>query len=187
MSRSWYILHTYTGYEGKIERSIKSLLEKKEIDPAVILDVRVPVEEVVEIKDGKKKVRNNKFLPGYIMLEMDLPEIGWKDTCSKLYRIQGVTGFVGNVSRNNRPFPISTDEAKNLLMKSGAIKGEKQSHVRPNFNVGDVVKINDGAFASFTGTIKEINLEKEKMSVEVQIFGRPTPVELSFLQAEKAM
>jgi transcriptional antiterminator NusG len=185
MSRCWYILHTYTGYEGKIERSIRTLIEKKEIDSNVVLDVRVPVEEIVEIKDGKKKVRNNKFLPGYIMLEMDLPEIGWKETCLKLYRIQGVTGFVGNVSRNNRPFPITTDEAKNLLMKSGAIKGEKQVHVRQSFNVGDQVKITDGPFASFTGTIKEINVEKEKLSVEVQIFGRPTPVELSYLQAEK--
>jgi len=185
MARSWYILHTYTGYEGKIERSIKTLIEKNEIDPAVVLDVRVPVEEIVEIKDGKKKVKNNKFLPGYIMLEMDLPEIGWKETCLKLYRIQGVTGFVGNVSRNNRPFPITTDEAKNLLMKSGVIKGEKQVHVRQSFNVGDQVKITDGPFASFTGTIKEISVEKEKLSVEVQIFGRPTPVELSYLQAEK--
>ena len=192
MSRCWYILHTYTGYEGKIERTIRSLIEKYSVDektginPAVVLDVRVPVEEVVEIKDGKKKTRNNKFLPGYIMLEMDLPEIGWKETCSKLYKIQGVTGFVGNVSRNNRPFPITADEAKNLLQKSGAIKGEKSVHVRQSYNVGDAVKITDGPFASFTGTIKDINLEKEKLSVEVQIFGRPTPVEVNFLQVEKA-
>ena len=108
MSRSWYILHTYTGYEGKIERSIKSLLETKEIDPNVVLDVKVPVEEVVEIKDGKKKVRNNKFLPGYIMLEMDLPETDWKSTCSQLRRIQGVTGFVGT----NPKRPISCDARK---------------------------------------------------------------------------
>ena len=186
MSRNWYILHTYTGYEGKIERAIKSLLDKGEISAEVILDVRVPVEEIVEIKDGKKKVRNNKFLPGYIMLEMDLPEMGWKDTCVKLYKIQGVTGFVGNVSRNNRPIPISAEEAKNLLMKSGAIKGEKAQRINQNFAVGDTVKITDGPFASFTGTIKEISIEKEKLSVEVQIFGRPTPVEVNFLQAEKA-
>ena len=186
MSKSWYILHTYTGYENKIEKTIRSLLEKSEIDPKVISDVRVPVEALVEIKDGKKRTRMNKFLPGYIMLEMDLPEIGWKDTCSKLYRIQGVTGFVGNVDRNKRPFPITADEAKNLLQKSGVIKGEKQVRVRQSFNVGDVIKINDGPFASFTGTIKEINLEREKLSVEVQIFGRPTPVEVNFLQAEKA-
>ncbi|MBP5602946.1 MAG: transcription termination/antitermination factor NusG [Treponema sp.] len=186
MSRCWYILHTYTGYEGKIERAIRSLLEKQEISSDVVLDVRVPMEEVVEIKDGKKRTRNNKFLPGYIMLEMDLPELGWKDTCAKLYKIQGVTGFVGNISRNNRPLPISSDEAKNLLQKSGVIKGEKAVHVRQSYNIGDAVKITDGPFASFTGTIKEINLEKEKLSVEVQIFGRPTPVEVTFLQVEKA-
>ncbi|MCR4954811.1 MAG: transcription termination/antitermination protein NusG [Treponema sp.] len=186
MSRNWYILHTYTGYEGKIERSIKSLIEKKEIDPDVILDVRVPVEEVVEIKDGKKKSRNNKFLPGYIMIEMDLPELGWKAVCAQLYRIQGVTGFVGCISRKDRPVPITADEAKSLLQKSGVIKGEKQVHIKQSFNVDDVVKITDGPFATFTGNIKEIVLEKEKLIVEVQIFGRPTPVEVNFLQVEKA-
>lgn len=186
MSRCWYILHTYTGYEGKIERSIRSLIEKEEISADVVLDVRVPTEELVEIKDGKKKVRNNKFLPGYLMLEMDLPEIGWKDTCARLYKIQGVTGFVGNFNKTNRPLPISKDEARNLLQKSGVIKGEKTVHIRQSFNIGDVVKITDGAFATFSGTIKEINMEKEKLSVEVQIFGRPTPVEVTFLQVEKA-
>lgn len=185
MSRSWYILQTYTGYEGKVERVIKSMLDKKEIDSSVLLDVRVPLEEVVEIKDGKKKTRMNKFLPGYILLEMDLPEIGWKTTCSALRKIQGAGGFVGT-DPNTRPRPISSDEAKNILQRSGVIKGEKAVHVRQSFNVGDVVKINDGPFASFSGTVKEINLEKEKLSVEVQIFGRPTPVEVSFLQAEKA-
>ncbi|MBC6712808.1 transcription termination/antitermination protein NusG [Treponema sp. Marseille-Q3903] len=185
MSRNWYILHTYTGYEGKIERTIKLLLEKNEVSSEVILDVKVPVEELVEIKDGKKKSRMNKFLPGYLMLEMDLPELGWKDTVAKLFKIQGVTGFVGSLSRNDRPMPISKDEAMNLLQKSGAIKGEKQAHVRHAFNVGDVVKISEGPFANFDGTVKEINVEKEKLNVEVQIFGRPTPVEVSFLQAEK--
>lgn len=186
MSRSWYILHTFTGYESKIERTIRSLIEKGDIDSNVILDVKVPVEEIVEIKDGKRKVKNNKFLPSYIMLEMDLPEIGWKNTLAQLYRIQGVTGFVGNFNKNNRPFPIKNEEAKELLQKSGVIKGDKPVRVHQSYNVGDVVKITDGAFATFSGTIKEINEEKEKLSVEVQIFGRPTPVEVSFMQAEKA-
>ena len=184
MSRSWYILHTYTGYEGKIERTIRSLLEKKEIDSNVVLDVKVPVEEITETKDGKKKTRKNNFLPGYVMIEMDLPEIGWKTTCSQLRRIQGVTGFVGT-NPNVRPVPISTAEAKNLLQRSGVIKGEKPVYTRQMFSVGDTVKITDGAFASFSGTIKEINLEKERLSVDVQIFGRPTPVEVTFSQVEK--
>lgn len=185
MSRNWYILHTYTGYENKIERSIKSLIEKGEIDSNVVFDVRVPVEELVEVKDGKKKTRLNKFLPSYIMIEMDLPEFGWKDICAHIYKIQGVTGFVGCVSRKDRPIPISKDEAMNLLQKSGVIKGEKPVHIRQNFNIGDVVKITDGPFATFSGNIKEINTEKEKLSVEVPIFGRPTPVEVTFLQVEK--
>ena len=184
MSRSWYILQTYTGYEGKIERTIKSLIEKKEIDENVVFDVRVPEEEVVEIKDGKKKVRKNKFLPGYVMLEMDLPELGWKDICSKIKKIQGVGGFVGT-DTSVRPRPITSDEARNLLQKSGVIKGEKPV-VRHSFNIGDSVKINDGAFASFTGQVKEINAEKERLVLEVQIFGRPTPVEVNYLQVEKA-
>ena len=185
MSKNWYIVHTYTGYEGKIERTIRQMLEAGELDSAVVSDVKVPVEEVTEIKDGKKRTRKNKFLPGYIMMEMDLPDLGWKDTCAKLYRIQGVTGFVGNINRTKRPMPITKDEAMNLLQKSGVIKGDKQVHVRQSFNVGDVVKISEGPFASFSGTIKEIDLEREKLRVEVQIFGRSTPVEVNFLQVEK--
>ncbi len=184
MSKSWYILHTYTGYEGKIERTIKALLEKKDLDSAIVTDVKVPVEEVVEIKDGKKKTRNDKFLPGYIMIELDLPDIGWKATCSTLRRIQGVTGFVGT-NPNERPRPISAAEAKNLLQKSGVIKGEKQVKIKQTYSVGDVVKITDGPFASFSGNIEEVNDEKNKLRVNVQIFGRATPVEVDLLQVEK--
>lgn len=185
MARHWYVLHTYTGYEKKIERAIRSLIDEEKISKDVIFDVKVPEEEIKEVKDGKEKIRKEMFLPGYVMLEMDLPELGWKDTCALLYKIQGVTGFVGNISRSNRPFPIKTEEAKNMLMKCGAIKGEKQVRVKQSFDIGDRVKINDGAFATFEGVVKEINNEKEKLTVEVQIFGRPTPVELTFLQAEK--
>jgi len=184
MAKSWYILHTYTGYEGKIERTLRSLLESKEIDSAILTDVKVPVEEIVEIKDGKKHTRNNKFLPGYIMLEMDLPDLGWKKTCSQIRRVQGVTGFVGT-NPSERPRPITNDEAKNLLQKAGEIKGEKTVRVKQSFVVGDQVKITDGPFATFTGSIEDINVEKDKLRVMVQIFGRTTPVEVSLLQAEK--
>lgn len=184
MAKSWYILHTYTGYEGKIERTIRALFETKELDPTIITDVKVPVEEIIEIKDGKKKSRSNKFLPGYIMLEMDLPDLGWKETCSVIRRIQGVTGFVGT-SPSVRPRPISKDEATNLLQKAGEIKGEKPVRIKQSFSVGDQVKITDGPFASFSGAIEEINVEKDKLRVMVQIFGRATPVEVSLLQAEK--
>jgi transcriptional antiterminator NusG len=184
MAKSWYILHTYNGYEGKIERTLRSMLEAKEIDPAILIDVKVPVEEIVEIKDGKKRTRKNKFLPGYIMLEMDLPDLGWKSVCSQIRRIQGVTGFVGT-NPSERPRPITSDEAKNLLVKSGEIAGEKVLHKKQSFEIGDHVKIIDGPFATFSGTVEDVNLEKDKLRVMVQIFGRATPVEVNLLQAEK--
>lgn len=185
MAKSWYILMSFTGYEGKIERTIRALLEKGDLDSSIITDVKVPIEEIVEVKDGKTKVKKDKFLPGYIMVEMDLPEIGWKATCSTLRRIQGVGGFVGT-NPNERPRPISSAEAKNLLMKAGAIKGEKVVKVKTNCNVGDFVKITDGPFKGFSGNIEEVNAEKDKLRVNVQIFGRATPVEVSLNQVEKA-
>lgn len=184
MAKNWYILHTYTGYEGKVERTIRSMLEMGELSAETVLDVKVPVEDVVEIKDGKKKVMSKKFLPGYIMLELDLPEIGWKGVCSSIKRIQGVTGFVG-ASANDRPRSISSEEAKSLLQKSEEIKGEKQLRMKQTFSVGEKVKIIEGAFSTFIGTIEEVNAEKNKLRVMVEIFGRATPVEVDLLQVEK--
>lgn len=184
MARNWYILHTYTGYEGKIERTIRSMIELGDLSPDVVLDVKVPMEDVIEIKDSKRRVTSKKFLPGYIMLELDLPDIGWKSTCSAIRRIAGVTGFVGT-NPSERPRPISSDEAKSLLRKSGEVKGEKQLRMKQTFSVNESVKIIDGPFASFTGKIEEVNLEKNKLRVTVQIFGRSTPVEVDLLQVEK--
>lgn len=184
MSKNWYIVHTYTGYENKIERTIRTMLDANELDSNVVTDVKVPVEEVVEIKDGKKRTRKNKFLPGYIMLEMDLPQTGWKDVCSSIRHIQGVTGFVGT-NPSERPRPISSEEAKNLLLKSGEIKGEKNVRIKQSYSVGDQVKITDGPFATFSGSVEEIDVTKGKLRVMVQIFGRATPVEVDLLQVEK--
>ena len=184
MAKGWYILHTYSGYEGKIERSIRTMLETGDLSSEIVLDVKVPVEEVVEVKDGKKRTITKKFLPSYIMIELDLPEIGWKDTCNKIRRIQGVTGFVGT-DYKVRPRPISDEEAKALLQKSGEIKGEKTPRLKQSFSVGEQVKIIEGAFATFSGTIEEVNLEKNKLRVMVGIFGRSTPVEVDLLQVEK--
>ena len=184
MAKNWYIVQTYTGYESKVERTIRQMLETGDLDTNVVCDVKVPVEEVIEIKDGKKKSRKNKFLPGYIMMELDLPEIGWKDVCGAVRRVQGVTGFVGT-NPNERPRPISGDEAKNLLQKSGDIKGEKVARVVQFYEVGDQVKITDGPFATFSGTVEEINTERSKLRVMVQIFGRATPVEVDLMQVEK--
>ena len=184
MSKNWYIVHTYTGYEKKILRTVNQKLEAGELDSNIITDVKVPEEEVVEIKDGKKKTKKNMILPGYIMMEMDLPEIGWKDLCGKIRHIQGVTGFVGT-NPSEKPRPISADEAKNLLLKAGEIKGEKNVKIKQNYAIGDQVKITDGPFGSFSGTVEEIDAAKGKLRVMVQIFGRSTPVEVDLIQVEK--
>lgn len=185
MAKNWYILMSFTGFEKKVERTIRTYLDKGELDSAIVTDVRVPEEEVVEVKDGKKRTRKDKFLPGYVMVEMDLPEFDWKTTCTKIRRIQGVGGFVGT-NPKERPRPISAAEAKNLLMKAGAIKGEMPIKVKTNYNVGDLVKIIDGPFKTFSGNIEEINADKDKLVVNVQIFGRATPVDVSLSQVEKA-
>lgn len=184
MARSWYILHTYTGYEQKINRTLNTLLAENKLDPAVVLQIKVPTEEVVDVRNGKKHTRNNLILPGYIMIEMDLPQVGWKNTCAQIRRIQGVTGFVGT-NPSERPRPISADEAKNLLQAAGELKGEKSVRIKQSFEIGDQVKITEGPFASFSGAIEDVNAEKNKLRVNVQIFGRATPVEVDILQVEK--
>ena len=183
MAKSWYVLHTYTGYENKIEKTIRILMSEGELDD-VVSDVKVPAEQVVEVKDGKKKITSKKFLPGYILLEMDLPDIGWKTPCSKIRRINGVTGFVGS-SPGTKPQPISQEEARSILQKTGDVKGEKTVKPKHSFTVGESVRIIEGPFDSFTGQVEDVNTEKGKLRVMVGIFGRATPVEVDFLQVEK--
>ena len=185
MAKSWYILHTYTGYEQKIERTLRRLLEDGELDSTILFDIKAPSQQIVEIHDGKKRTVNQKLLPSYIMLEMDLPDLGWKATCNAIRHIQGVTGFVGT-KPDERPRPISSDEAKNLLQQSGDIRGEKPIRVKQSYDVGDHVTIMDGPFKTFSGVIEEINAEKNKLRVNVQIFGRATPVEVDVMQVQKA-
>jgi transcriptional antiterminator NusG len=115
---------------------------------------------------------------------MELPDLGWKITCSAIRRIQGVTGFVGTPG-GVRPQPISPDEARSILQKAGELKGDKSPRVKQSFAVGETVKIIDGPFDSFTGTIEEVNTERNKLRVMVGIFGRATPVEVDLLQVEK--
>ncbi len=146
-----------------------------------VYDVKVPSEEVTEVRNGKKRIVNKKFLPGYILVEMDLPDRGWKIPCSAIRKIQGVTGFVGT-GQNSKPQHISADEAKSILQKTGAIKTERRLQAKQDFQVGEEVQIIDGPFESFKGTIEVVNQEKGKLRVMVGIFGRATPVEVSFAQ-----
>jgi len=184
MAKGWYVLHTYSGYENKIEKKIRLLMEDDSLEGAVF-DIKVPSEEVTEVKDGKKRVVNRKFLPGYVLLEMDLPNLGWKNVVTKIKRIDGVTGFVGAAGNNIKPQPISQDEARSILMKTGEIKADKGYRSTQSFVEGEQIRVVDGPFESFTGSIEEVNLEKGKLKVTVGIFGRSTPVEVDFSQVEK--
>jgi transcriptional antiterminator NusG len=184
MATGWYVLHTYSGYENKIEKTIRMMIGTGDLDKEIVQDIKVPSEVVVEVRDGEKRSRTRKFLPGYILVEMDLPDLDWKASCSKIKKIQGVTGFVGTPA-DKKPKPISGDEARAILQKSGEMKGEWPVRSRQSFSAGEQVKIIDGPFGSFTGTIEEVNQEKGKLKVMVGIFGRNTPVEVDLLQVEK--
>jgi transcriptional antiterminator NusG len=184
MAAGWYVLHTYSGYENKIEKIIRLMIDSGDLSKEIVKDIKIPQEEVVEVKDGKKRTQTRKFFPGYVIIEMDLPVLEWKETCSKIKKIQGVTGFVGTPA-DRRPQPLSGDEARGILQKAGELKGEKPVRSRQSFIAGEQVKIVDGPFESFTGTIEEVNQEKNKLKVMVQIFGRSTPVEVDLLQVEK--
>ena len=184
MARSWYIVQVYTGYEQKINRTLSEMIAENKIDSSVLIQVKVPTEEVTEVRNNKKRVKNSLLLPGYIMAEMDLPQIGWKDVCSQIRSVQGVTGFVGT-NPSERPRPISNDEAKRMLLAAGELKGEKVVRVNKSYDIGDNVKITEGPFETFSGTVEEVMAEKNKLRVNVQIFGRVTPVEVDVLQVEK--
>jgi len=160
------------------------MLEQGELNPAVVFDVKVPSEEVSELKNGKKSTINKKILPGYILVEMDLPDVTWKETCNAIRKINGVTGFVGSTA-HKKPVPISTEEARQLLQKSGDLKGEKILRVKHAYAQGDTVKIISGPFETFTGVVEEVLPDKNKLKVTVGIFGRSTPIEVDVTQVEK--
>lgn len=183
MAKSWYVLHTFSGHENKIEKSIRKLMEDEDFT-TVVSDIKVPSEKVVDVKNGKRKERLQKVLPGYILLEMDLPSVGWQDYTSPIHRLQGVSGFVGTKS-NAKPQPISAEEARVLLSRIGEIKGDADYNVRQDYVLDETVRVIDGPFETFTGTIEEIYSEKNRLKIMVGIFGRNTPVEVEFRQVEK--
>ena len=185
MARGWYTVHTFSGYEQKIEKLIRRMMETDANFASVCLDVKVPFETVVETKDGVKKEVKHKVLPGYILVELDMPEDdSWKTYCTQIRRIQGVTGFL-TATRSAKPIPLSKEEMNVILQKTGEIKAEKTFRPKQSFNVGETVKVTEGPFSGFSGVIEEINSEKGRIKVSVEIFGRPTPVEIEFSQVEK--
>ncbi|MDH4127800.1 MAG: transcription termination/antitermination protein NusG [Spirochaetota bacterium] len=184
MAKSWYILHIYSGYENKVSAYIEKNVKKKEVGQ-FIGEIKVPTENIVEMHNGKKRQVKKKFFPGYILVEMDLPspQEEWKAVCSAITQIQGVTGFVG-AGKNQKPAPISTEEAKDILQRMGEIKSPETHVHRVTFSLGESIKVVDGPFTNFNGVVEDINYEKGKVKVRVEIFGRSTPVELDFFQVE---
>lgn len=175
VKQSWYIVHTYSGHEDKVkanlERSVQSTGLKDKLNRVVI-----PTEEVVEVKKNKRYVKKRKFFPGYIMVDMIVDN----DTYWLVRNTPGVTGFLGGV----KPVPLPEDEVKNILE---LVEAPSTAKPKPAvlFDKGESVRIIDGPFRHFIGSVEEINSERGKLKVMVSIFGRPTPVELDFLQVEK--
>ncbi len=175
MAKSWYVIHTQTGYEDRVKKSLDSKI-KAGLDGGKISQVLVPIEQVSEVKAGKKRISERKFFPGYLLVEMDLTD----DTWYLVKSISGVTGFVG---AGSRPLPLKEDEIATILKQ--AKEAQEKPTPKVMFEKGENVRVNDGPFVSFNGTIEEVNLAKGKIKVMISIFGRATPVELETWQAEK--
>ena len=173
----WYVVHAYSGMEKAVERNILERITRAGMQ-AKFGRVLVPMEEVVEIKNGQKKTTERKFFPGYVLVEMVMDD----DTWHLVKHTNKVTGFVGGAK--TRPSPISESEVMKIVsqMQEGS---EKPRH-KVEFSVGEYVRIKDGPFTDFNGSVEDVNYDKLKVRVSVTIFGRATPVELEFSQIEKA-
>jgi transcriptional antiterminator NusG len=185
MAKNWYIIHTFSGFENKVLTAIEKTVKSK--FPSAVGDIKIPMEDVVEMRAGKKRNVKKKIFPGYLLIELDLehPDYEWKQVVSKIRTINGITGFLGSDNKKEIPRPITTEDAKNILMKMGEIKSSDVIIPKVTFTYGETVKVVDGPFTNFNGVVEEINHEKGKVKVTVEIFGRATPVELDFLQVEK--
>lgn len=190
-TRGWYVIHVFSGYEQKIEKQILMLKEINEVFSRACYGVKVPMYEQTESKDGKIKVTKHKLMPGYILVDLDLPDIKadmekHKEIVGLLKSINGVTGFVGlTTSRNSQPIPLTQAEYDKILEQTGEKKVEKTIHATYDYNVGDSVKITTGPFSGFNGTVSEVLSQHGKLKVSVEIFGRPTLVEVDAIAAEK--
>ncbi len=177
---SWYVVHTYAGYENKVKSNLESRVKSMNMEER-IFEVVIPMEDVIEFKGGRKTVVQRKVFPGYLLCRLRLDDDSWRvvrDT-------PGVTGFVGGGAR---PTPLSRKEVESILGVRVDAEGtvvEKKARPRLEFEVGEQVRVTTGPFADFTGVISEINVDQSKLKVLVNIFGRETPVELEFGQVAK--
>lgn len=165
----WYVVHTYSGHENKVKMNIEKIVENRGMQD-IILEVKVPTEEKIEYKSGKKKVKESKLFPGYALVKMYMTDESWY----LVRNTRGVTGFVGPSSK---PIPLTDEEVRAM--------GVEEPKVEVDIKVGETIKVTSGPFETFMGNIENINIEKQTVKVLISMFGRETPVELEFDQIEK--
>ena len=176
MSLKWYVVHAYSNYEQQVMRTLKERIELHGMEN-LFGEILVPTEEVVEMRDGKKRKSERKFFPGYVLIQMEMNDDSWH----LVKNAPKVLGFIGGTTE--KPAPITESEANSILQR--VEEGVDKPRPKIVFEAGEVVRVNDGPFTDFNGVVEEVNYEKSRLRVSVLIFGRSTPVELEFGQVEK--
>lgn len=173
----WYVVHTYSGFEKQVVRSLKEHIKSAGME-SKFGEILLPTEEVVEMKSGQKRTSERKFFPGYVLVQMEMDD----DTWHLVKNVPKVSGFIGGSGM--KPTPISEKEASAIMRQ--VQEGVEKPKPKFSFAAGEQVRVTDGPFQDFNGTVEDVNYEKNKLRVSVSIFGRMTPVELDFSQVEKA-
>jgi transcription termination/antitermination protein NusG len=173
----WYVVHTYSQFEKSVQRALTERIQREGMQDK-FGQILVPVEEVVELKSGQKSITERKFFPGYVLVEMEMTDESWHLVKST----PKVTGFLGGSAM--KPTPISAKEVQNIMQQMQA--GVEKPRPKVLFEVGELVRVKEGPFTDFNGSVEDVNYDKNKIRVAVTIFGRSTPVELDFGQVEKA-
>ncbi|KYH33705.1 transcription termination/antitermination protein NusG [Neomoorella mulderi] len=173
MEKAWFVIHTYSGYENKVKANLEKRVESMNMGDK-IFRVVVPMEDEIQVKDGKRKIVKRKIYPGYVLVEMILTDASWY----VVRNTPGVTGFVGT---GNKPIPLREEEAQQILQQMGV----EEPRPRIDVAVGENVRVTSGPFENFIGSIEEIQPDKGKIKVLVSMFGRETPIELDINQIEK--
>ncbi len=177
MSKRWYVVHTYSQFEKSVQRALVERIAREGMTD-LFGQILVPIEEVVELKSGQKSISERKFFPGYVLVEMDMTDESWH----LVKNTPKVTGFLGGSAM--KPTPITQKEVDNIMQQMQA--GVEKPRPKVLFEVGEAVRVKEGPFTDFHGSVEDVNYDKSKLRVAVTIFGRSTPVELSFGQVEKA-
>jgi transcriptional antiterminator NusG len=176
-TKRWYVVHAYSGFEKSVQRALVERIARAGMQDK-FGQILVPVEEVIEMKGGQKSISERKFFPGYVLVEMDMDDESWHLVKST----PRVTGFVGGTA--TKPTPITQKEVDKIMAQMQ--EGVEKPRPKILFETGEMVRVKDGPFTDFNGTVEEVNYEKSRLRVSVTIFGRATPVELEFAQVEKA-